>query len=115
MIINGIELKWGMTIEIDKYDNFIVRDKQGNKIYLETSEGYWMKNKYDDKGNEIHFENSNCIWTKSEFDKNNNMVYYEDSSGFWKKMKYDENSNMIYYKNSEGVIIDNRPKIELTL
>ena len=35
-----------------------IRDKNGNLIYREFSNGYWEKCEYDSKGNEIYYENS---------------------------------------------------------
>ena len=37
---------------------FIIKDSNGNKIYWESSNGYWVKRKYDSKGKEIYWENS---------------------------------------------------------
>ena len=75
---------------------FVIKDKNGNRIYFEDSDGSWYKREYDSNGNQI---------------------YYEDSNGFWNKREYDSNGNQIYYEDSDGDIIDNRPKqiIELTL
>ena len=68
---------------------FEIKDKNGNKIYHEFSDGYWEK---------------------SEFDSNGNQIYSELSNGSWSKYKYDSNGNEIYYEDSYGKIIDNRPK-----
>jgi hypothetical protein len=74
---------------------FIIKDKNGNEIYYEYSNGFWGKREYDQKGNPIYFENS---------------------TGFWSKREYNQNGNRIYYENSGGVIVDRRPKVvELTL
>jgi len=75
---------------------FAIEDKNGNEIYLEVSNGHWMKREYNDQDNEIRYENSD---------------------GFWIKREYDEEGNLIYSENSNGFIIDDRPKpmIELTL
>ena len=69
----------------------------------------------DKNGKEIYNERSNGYWWKREYDANGNKIYYEDSDGFWSKREYDKNGNEIYYEDSSGDIIDNRPKIELTL
>jgi len=66
-----------------------IKDKNGNRIYLELSNGYWSKMEYNSQEKEI---------------------YYENSQGFWAKWEYDSEGNEIYYKNSNGTIIDNRPK-----
>ena len=89
---------------------FEIKDKNGNQIYHEFSDGYWYKKEYDSNGNEIYFENSNGWCWKSEFDSNGNEIYHEDSNGYWSKSKYDSNGNKIYWENSDGKIIDNRPK-----
>jgi len=38
---------------------FEIKDKNGNEIYYEYSNGYWLKREYDDEGNEIRYEDSN--------------------------------------------------------
>jgi hypothetical protein len=68
---------------------FVIKDKNNNEIYCETSTGYWCKR---------------------EFNKNNNRIYYETSNGYWSKQEFDKNNNEIYFENSNGIIIDNRPK-----
>jgi len=68
---------------------FIIKDKRGNQIYYEDSNGYWSKWEYDSNGKETYYENSNGYWIKSEYDSNGKETYYEN-----------------YY----GEIIDNRPK-----
>jgi hypothetical protein len=37
---------------------FEIKDKNGNQIYYENSDGFWVKLEYDSNGNEIYFENS---------------------------------------------------------
>lgn len=74
---------------------FEIKDKNGNEIYFEDSNGVWVKSEYDSDGNKIRFENSNGVWIKSE---------------------YDTHGDRIYYENSNGIIIDSRPKtVEVTL
>jgi len=89
---------------------FEIKDKNGNLIYFETSDGYWSKKEYDSNGNVIYFENSDGFWSKREYDSNGNVIYYEDSDGFWSKREYDSNGNVIYYEDSNGNVLDNRPK-----
>ena len=60
---------------------FVIKDKNGNLIYYEDSNGYWWKMEYDSNGNEIYFENSYGYWWKREYDSNGNEIYYEDSDG----------------------------------
>jgi hypothetical protein len=96
---------------------FEIKDKNGNEIYYETSNGYWWKTEYDSNGKETRYETSNGFWSKREYDSNGKETRYENSNGFWSKREYDSNKNEIYCENSDGLIIDNRPKpiIELTL
>jgi hypothetical protein len=37
---------------------FEIKDSEGNRIYLEDSNGYWAKYEYDSEGKEIYWENS---------------------------------------------------------
>jgi|688.fasta_scaffold206364_2 hypothetical protein len=95
---------------------FQIKDSNGNRIYWENSNGYWIKREFDSKGNRIYYEDSNGYWSKSEYDSNGNEIYYEDSEGDWCKYEYDSNGNIIYYENSKGYILDERPKtVELTM
>jgi len=89
---------------------FEIKDKNGNQIYFENSEGSWLKREFDSNGKEIYIEYSNGSWAKREFDSNGNEIYFLTSYGFWLKTEYDSNGNLIYYENSDGVVIDNRPK-----
>jgi hypothetical protein len=61
---------------------FEINDKNNNRIYCETSNGFWIKREFDKNNNEIYYENSDGYWWKQEFDKNNNEIYYEDSNGY---------------------------------
>jgi hypothetical protein len=45
-------------LKIKKFP-FIINDHNGNKIYAENSDGYWIKAEYDSNGNEIYWETSN--------------------------------------------------------
>jgi hypothetical protein len=71
---------------------FEIKDSDGNKIYVENSDGYW---------------------SKSEFDSNGKEIYFENSEGDWSKYEWDSEGNEIYYENSTGTIIDKRPKTEI--
>ena len=64
---------------------FEIKDKNGNIIYYENSDGWWVKSEYDSNGNQIYWENSNGFWTKREYDSNGNPIYWEDSDGTWVK------------------------------
>jgi len=96
---------------------FIIKDKNGKRIYYENSTGFWTKREYNSDGNEIYFEDSNGFWIKTEYNSNGNIIYLVDSTGFWVKTEYNSNGNIIYYEHSDGFIIDKRPKavVEMTL
>ena len=79
------QIKWDFKTNGD----LVIRDKNGNQIYREYSNGYWTKRERDSQGNRI---------------------YFESSTGFWAKYEYDSKGKEIYYENSEGKIIDKRPK-----
>ena len=49
-----------------------VYSKEGNKLYLENSDGYWQKLEYDNDGNKIYYENSNGFIEDNRFDNVNN-------------------------------------------
>ncbi len=40
-------------------DELEIKDKNGNLIYFENSNGYWAKWEYDSQGNKINYKNSN--------------------------------------------------------
>ena len=63
---------------------------------------------YDTDGNLIYYENSDGYWVKREYNAQGNQIYYENSNGYWSKSEYDANGNVIYYENSDGEIEDNR-------
>ena len=79
------QIKWDFKTN----GNLEIKDKNGRKIYLENSTGYWTKRKYNSKGEEI---------------------YREYSGGYWEKREWDSQGNQIYFEYSGGYIIDKRPK-----
>ena len=81
----GQQIKW----DFEKNGNLEIKDKNGNRIYLELSNGNWVKYEYDSQGRQI---------------------YYENSDGYWVKREYDSQGNQIYFENSKGGIEDRRPK-----
>jgi len=89
---------------------FIIKDKNGNLIYYEDSEGHWWKRELDSDGNVIYYQFSDGNWYKKEFDSNGNVIYFEDSDGYWCKREFNSNGNEIYFENCNGKIEDNRPK-----
>ena len=44
----------------------------------------YINNILNENGNKIYFENSNGYWIKYEYDKNGNEIYWEDSNGYIK-------------------------------
>lgn len=49
---------------------FEIKDRHGNCIYFEYSNGYWSKYQYDSQGNIIYSENSNGIIMDNRTPKN---------------------------------------------
>ena len=68
---------------------FEIKDKNGNRIYYEDSDGHSVRHEYDSDGNEV------C---------------YQTSKGYSIKQEYDSDGNRRYYEDSHGNIVDNRPK-----
>ena len=65
---------------------------------------------YGSNGNIIYRETSDGYWIKRDYDVNGNIIYFEDSKEYWFKKEFDSNKKQIYYENSDGKIIDKRPK-----
>jgi len=40
---------------------FTIKDSNGNEIYWEDSDGYWIKSEYDSNGNQIYYETSDGV------------------------------------------------------
>ena len=51
------QINW--NFEANKY--LIIKDKNHNIIYIETSMGGWVKREYNSKGKCIYYENSNGV------------------------------------------------------
>ena len=51
------QIKW----DFEANGDLVIRDKNGNLIYREYSNGCWTKREYDSKGREIYFETSKCV------------------------------------------------------
>lgn len=96
-------VKYGLSIQ-----GYSIYDDQNKKIYFETTDGQWVKRKFDEKGFEIYYENSDGSWQKREYDANGNQTYFENNNGLWIKSEYDDQNKRIYYEDSSGNIIDNR-------
>lgn len=65
-------------------------DQNGNLIYYEKSDGYWIMYKYDVFGYEI----CRGFWKKQQRDRKGRIIYLEDSTGFWKRWVYDKFGNL---------------------
>ena len=53
----GQQINW--NFETNRY--LIIKDKNHNIIYIETSMGGWVKREYNSKGKCIYYENSNGV------------------------------------------------------
>ena len=106
-IVNNIEAPYFFNMENqyglrpDEYEMVL------RKVYNQpvTIQG---RSVYDSIGKEIYLESSNGFWVKYEYDAQGDIIYYETSNGFWVKYEYDDQGNLIYYENSNGEIEDNR-------
>lgn len=67
--------------------DFVLYNKEGNRVYFEASKGCWLRWEHDSKGNITFLESSksssvsyfNGSWIKSEYDQTGKEVYREDS------------------------------------
>ena len=100
------QIKW----DFEANGSLEIKNKNGNRIYIEDSNGFWKKYEHDSQGNQIYFENSKGYWVKMEYDSQGNEIYSENSGGFWTKWEYDSQGNQIYFENSYGIIEDKRLK-----
>jgi hypothetical protein len=91
---------------------FEIKDENGNVIYYEDSDNYWIRYEFDSNGNQTYYINSCKCWERSKFDSNNNLVHWRDFDGNSFKQEFDSNNNRIYFEASNGQIIDNRPKVK---
>ena len=91
-----------ITIKGRNSQDIRIYEYNGNQLYYENSDGFWMKYEYDDRGNMLYFEDSNGYWDKYEYDDNGNRIYYEDSDGYWEKREYDDKGKMLYWEDSDG-------------
>ena len=92
---------------VSVYDTHVY-NTDGNNIYEEDSDGYWVKREYNTQGNQIYYEDGDGYWVKWEYDANGNLIYHEDNDGYWAKTEYDADGNLIYHEDSDGHIIDRR-------
>ena len=56
---------------------------------------------YDSNGNKVYVEIEDGFWIKSIFNEKNQITYLEKYNGTFQNWKYDEN-NSVFYENSEG-------------
>jgi YD repeat-containing protein len=88
-------------------------DDKGNQIYIEHSNGWWVKYEYDAQGNVTYSENSDGDRVKTEYDEEGNPAYIEYSDGDWVKYEYDEEGNVTYHESSSrGITLDKRNNLE---
>ena len=90
------------NIYIEIYDEYVIYDDNGNRIYYEHSDGWWVRYEYDDNGNLIYKGESSGWWKRYEYDDKGNKIYWEDYDGKWEKFEYDDNGNKIYWESSDG-------------
>jgi hypothetical protein len=83
---------------------FEIRDKNGNVIYCEGSNGCWYRNEYDSANNKLYYENSDEFWIKRKYDSDGRVICFEKSNGYWEKWQYDSDGRVIYYEDSDGLV-----------
>jgi hypothetical protein len=95
-------------LKIKKFP-FIIKDSNGNQIYFENSDGFWVKREYNSNGKEIYIEYSNGYWEKREYDSEGEEIYFEDSKGkiIDKRPKTDV-QKAIELLTKEGLIVDGK-------
>jgi hypothetical protein len=71
------QLNW----DFKTFGDLVINDKNGNRIYSESSDGLWIKWKYDSQNNQIYFERSDEYWAKWEYDSQGKEIYWEDTNG----------------------------------
>ncbi len=105
-IVSDIELPYIKSIE--QYG--LKQDEMGLVLSKLYNQPVTIKDRsvYDTNGNIIYTEYSDGYWVKREYDNNGKEIYYENSNGYWEKYEYDNNGKVIYFENSTGVIEDNR-------
>ena len=75
---------------------FRIKDKQGNLLYREDSNGYWIKTEYDSEGREIYFENSLGIIIDNR--PKPDTTHSED----WNESAYGSVGKKVYHINSDA-------------
>ncbi len=81
-IVNDIELPYIKSIEqygLKQDECVLVLSKVFNQpVTIKVNS---VNHVYDQNGNKIYYETSNGYWAKMEYDSNNNRIYCEDSNG----------------------------------
>lgn len=80
----------------------VTKDKNGNVIKIECSNGFWKRNTYDKNNNRLSEEDSNGFWEQSTYDQNNKLLSRKDSFGNWVEYTRDSQGNPLTYKDSHG-------------
>ena len=109
-IANDIELPYIKSLE-----QYGLKDNECELVLSKVfNEPVIVRNNYvyNTDGNKIYFENSDSFWIKYEYDANGNEIYYENNSGYWVKHEYDSNDNEVYVENSRGYTYGNKLLIE---
>ena len=70
-----------------------------------TIKGDWV---YGEYSNKIYYETSDGFWQKWERNEQGNVIYYKNSTGYWDKYEYDNQGDITYYETSDGEIEDYR-------
>jgi len=61
LLFNSKTIAQQLNWDFEANDDLRIKDKNGNTIYFENSDGYWVKWEHDSKGNQIYYENSNGV------------------------------------------------------
>ena len=78
-----------------------VKDKNGNEIYANYSDGFEIWKEYDEYGI-THYKDSTGVEKWMKYDENSNLIYSKDSRcETW--IEYDEDGKIIHYKNSRSI------------
>ena len=101
-IVNDIELPYIKSLEPYglKQDEM---DLVLSKVFNQPVK-FVVNRVFDIDNNEIYIEDSNGYWVKYEFNEDGNLTYVKDSKGYWIKSEYNEHGNIIYYEDSNGNI-----------
>ena len=85
---------------------FEIHDKDGNEIYYELSDGYWVERTFNSKGKILTYKDSTGYSFECTYDSNGKILTFKNSDGYWSERTFDDNGNRLTYKDSEGVNIE---------